>query len=306
MNRRTTRIGVLCAAIGLLLAGCAAAIPQEPVPAGWALDVHQPGEWWTKPLIPRSVVVQRCPPRPGWSSDPDLTKATALPPGIDVNYSNMVDDYHCLIGWSEAPSDVEFAPDEMTTEAGLRRICSSSGLPMDASWRFLGQRATEYVGALAGMDEPDVQAWEFVTAAFIDEHDTVVSCLANYQGEAGAGAWVELSVGADLAAPSGDAACPVLPRDMSRDNDDTVAEYRLRGAGAVRGNDGRALTKAKTLRIGLVGDSVTTSHPVVDGIAIVDAWVKPGAAIPLDWDNPPAVEGEILGPDGAVLATCRS
>jgi hypothetical protein len=292
--------------IGLLPVGCAAPIPQEPVPAGWVLDVHQPGEWWTKPLIPRSVVAQRCPPRPGWSSDPDLSTATALPPGIDVNYTNLVDDYHCLIGWSRAPSDVTFTPDELATEAGLRRICSSSGLPLDASWRFLGHRATGHVGDLAGMDEPDVQAWESVTAAFIDEYDTVVSCLANYQGGAGAGAWVELSVGADLASSAGVAACPVVPRDMSRDNDGTVDEYRFRGAGAVRGDDGRALTEAKTLQIGLVGDGVTTSHPVVDGIAIVDARVSPNAAIPLDWDNPPAVEGQVLGADGAVLAACRS
>jgi hypothetical protein len=305
VNRRTRRIGVCAAAIALLLTGCAS-IPQEPVPAGWTLDVHQPGEWWTTPLIPRSVVVQRCPPPPGWSSDPDLTTTTALPPGIDVNYSNMADDYHCLIGWAEAATDVVFTPDEMATEAGLRRICSSSGLPMDASWRFLGQRPTERVGDLAGMDEPDVRTWESVTAAFIDEHDTVVSCLADYQGEAGASASVELSVGADLAAPSAVATCPVEPRDMSRDNDGTVDEYRLRGAGAVRGEDGRVLAEATALRIGLAGDSVRTTHPVVDGVAVADAWVSPDAAIPLDWDNPPAVEGQILGTDGTVLATCRS
>jgi hypothetical protein len=102
------------------------------------------------------------------------------------------------------------------------------------------------------------------------------------------------------------ATCPVEPRDMSRDNDGTVDEYRLRGAGAVRGEDGRVLAEATALRIGLAGDSVRTTHPVVDGVAVADAWVSPDAAIPLDWDNPPAVEGQILGTDGTVLATCRS
>ena len=56
----------------------------------------------------------------------------------------------------------------------------------------------------------------------------------------------------------------------------------------------------------MAGDSVTTSHPVVNGIAIVDAWVKPKAAIRFDWDRPPSVEGQVFGPDGSLLASCRS
>ena len=298
--------GVLCVvALALFQPGCTA-IPRENVPVGWALDVHQPGEWWTQPLIPRAVVVQRCPPPLGWTSNPDLTKVTGLRPGIDVNYSSGVDDYHCLIGWSEPPSEVEFSADELTTEAGLRRVCSSSGLRVDATWRFVGQTTPERVGNLASALEVDVATWEVTTAAFIDEHDTVVGCLVTPMGEGGGGAFVELSVGADTAAGPGGASCPVVPRNMGREEDGTLLEYQLRGAGAVRDDAGRLLTEATTLRIGVAGDNVTTSHPVVDGIAIVDAWVAPKAAVHFDWDQPAPVEGRVYGPDGSLLATCRS
>lgn len=300
------RAGVLGALIAVVLAvsqsGCAAPIAREDVPTGWALDVHQPGAWWTQPLIPRSVVVQRCPPPAAWTSDPDLTTVTGLPPGSDVNYSFWGDDYHCRIGWSEPASEVSFTPEEMATEAGLRRICSSTGLPMDASWRFLGVKAAEEVGVLAGQDEAGLRA-EFATAAFIDDQGTVVACLAQHHGEAGAGALVELSVGT---ATSADAPCPVTARDLRRNEDGTLDEYQVRGAGAVRDAAGRVLTEAKTLTIGVTGDTVTTSHPVVDGIAIVDAWVDPKASIHFDWEQPPTVQGTVHGADGTVLATCRA
>ena len=92
---------------------------------------------------------------------------------------------------------------------------------------------------------------------------------------------------------------------MGRDTDGTLAEYQLRGAGAVRDDRGRVLTEATRLQIGVSGDSVVTSHPVVDGIAIVDAWVIPNATIPFNWDQPLPVEGEIYDADGDLLATCR-
>ncbi len=172
--------GVSCTvALAVVLSGCAAPIPREAVPQDWALDVHQSGEWWTQPLIPRSVVVERCPPPFGWASDPDLSSVTGLPPGSSVEYSFVFDDYHCSIGWSEPEGEVEFAAADMDTEAGLRRICSSSGLPIDRSWRFLGSQATERVGDLPGQEEDGLEL-EAVTAAFIDDFGTVVSCLVQH------------------------------------------------------------------------------------------------------------------------------
>lgn len=306
MDHKREFVGVLSTvALAMVLSGCSAPIPREAVPEGWALEVHQPGEWWTQPLIPRSVVVQRCPPPFGWASDPDLNSVTGLPPGGDVEYSSVFDDYHCSVGWSEPESEVEFSVAEMSTEAGLRRACSSSGLPMDTSWRFLDSQATERVGDLPGAGEDGLETWEVTTAAFIDDFDTVVSCLVEHWGEAGAGAFVELSEGADTAVALGGGACPVQPRNMSRDDDGTLMEYQLRGAGAVRDDRGKVLAEATTLEIGLAGGSVMTSHPVVDGIAIVDAWVVPNATIPFDWDQPPPVEGQIYDADGDLLATCR-
>lgn len=66
------------------------------------------------------------------------------------------------------------------------------------------------------------------------------------------------------------AACPVTGSEWVAD-EGTVGSYRLRGAGAVRGDDGKVLTDAATLELGLAGDGVTSSHPVVEGIAIVDS-----------------------------------
>ncbi len=297
MNQRLPQVvgGIVAAA--LLASGCAPAIPQEQVPAGWELNVHQAGEWWTQPLIPRAVVLQRCPQQPGWWSEPDLSRVTALPSGIDVNYSFWTDDYHCDIGWTHAPSQVRVAPAERRTEAGLRRICSASGLRLDDGWRYLGHNR---------MDQGEDRPGEVSTAAFVDQHGTVVGCLVGYDlVDHGIGADVELSVGVAAAPTTGSPACPVTARNLARAGDGTVATYELRGAGAVRGDDGRVLRQAATLRIGLAGDTVTTSHPVVDGIAIVHAAVEPKAAIALDWDRPPAVEGEILDGGGTVLASCR-
>jgi hypothetical protein len=306
VNHRSGRVLTLCSIlVALLLAGCSAPIPREDVPAGWALDVHQPGEWWTQPLIPRSVIVQRCPPRLGWASEPDLTRVTALPPGSDIEYSSLVDDYHCSIGWSEPMSTAEFHVDDMDSETGLRRICSGSGLPVDASWRYLGRNPAERAGDPPSVEDGATER-EAITAGFIDQYGTVVACLVESWGDAGVGAFVELSAGTDLADTTTTATCPVIPRNMAAAEGGTVSDYQLRGAGAVRDETGRVLTGAKTLRIGLVGDSVTSSHPVVDGIAIVDSWVTPETDIHVDWDKPPQVEGEVLGADGRVLSTCRA
>ena len=58
MNHRRARVLIGAVAALLCLPGCALPMPEEKVPEGWALNVHQPGEWWTQPLIPRAVVVQ--------------------------------------------------------------------------------------------------------------------------------------------------------------------------------------------------------------------------------------------------------
>lgn len=302
MNHRFERLAVVLGALAaLVLPGCAGAIPIEKVPEGWALDVHQPAEWWKQPLIPRSVVVQRCPPPAGWSSEPDLSRVTSLPPGIDVNYSFWTDDYHCDIGWSEAPSSVTVTAAERRTEAGLRRICSTSGLVMDAGWRFVGHNLSRPTGDLPGTP---------TTVAFIDEHRTVVSCSVRYSPEEedpdeDVAASVELSIGGPSAA--GIPACPIKPSGLMANDDGTVAEYELKGAGAVRNEAGSVLTQAATLQIGLAGDSVTSTHPVVDGVAIADARVTPQARVHFaDWNHPPVVEGKVLDADGKLLATCRS
>jgi len=304
VNHRCGRVLILCSVVlALFQTGCSGRIPRENVPAGWALNVHQPGEWWTQPLVPRSVIVQRCPPRRGWASEPDLTRVPALPPGSDVEYSFLVDDYHCSIGWSEPTTTIESSVDDTDSEEGLRRICSSSGLPMDTSWRYLGHNSTERVGDLASA--ADGWTEDEATAGFIDQYGTVVACLVSW-GDAGTGATVELSVGTDLAGTNATAACPVTPRNMTAADDASMSSYQLRGTGAVRDEHGHVVTRAKTLRIGLVADSVTSSHPVVDGIAIVDVSVTPKAAVRLDWNEPPKVQGEILDGDGRVLATCRA
>lgn len=285
--------------VALFLAGCSATIPREEVPPDWSLNVHQPGEWWTQPLIPRSVVVQRCPPPRFWSSDPDLTRVTAMVPGTDVNYSHWVDDYHCLIGWSEQQRTLETAldADELTTEAGLRKVCSTSGLPMDASWRYLGFQTHELLGDLSGYDDQGEP--QPTVAAFIDDHETVVACYARDDS-----AWVDLSAGADLSAAS-TPICPVTVQPIAA-AEDRIEEYDLTGAGAVRGSDGRVLAAAKTLRVGAVGDSVRVTAPVVDGVAIVNATVRPKVPLAGDWDTPPPVQGEVLDANGKVLATCRA
>lgn len=198
---------------------------------------------------------------------------------------------------------MDLAPGERATEPSLRRVCSTSGLEMDPGWRFLGHNKT---GA------PDATIDQVAVAAFTDAHDTVVACILGYNLEdpdiedRTINATVELSVGADAVASAG-GVCPVRPSNLAAGDKQTVGAYELKGAGVVRDRDGRILTGAASLRIGLAGDSVTTSHPVVGGVAIVGASVTPKAAIHFDdWKHPPAVQGQILDADGNLLATCHT
>lgn len=303
MSYRGRRVVASFAIVGALsLSGCSSQIPREDVPVGWTLDVHQPGEWWTEPLIPRSVVVERCSPPSGWGSEPDLSVATALPPGSDVEFSFLFDDYHCSSGWSEPASEgMEFTVADMATEEGLRRICSGSGLPMDDEWRFLGHKEAERAGYEASGRDADEETWDSVTAAFINEHDTVVGCVVDHSGDAGGYVRVALAARTDTDAAS--PACPVAASEFAAD-EGIVGSYRLRGAGAVRGDDGKVLTEAAALELGLAGDSVTSSHPIIKGVAVVDAWMVPQAGIPLDWDQLPPVAGQVYDADGNLLATC--
>lgn len=290
-------VGAIVAVLVLLTPGCAS-IPREPVPAGWALNVHQPGEWWLQPLIPRSVVVQRCPPQPGWSSTPNLIVTDAVPPGSDINYFLLTDDYHCDVGWAKPTSETQIAVAELNAKANLRRICSTSGLPMDAGWRYLGNNLT------GGFQ----QSGPVRTAAFIDEYATVVACHVVLQPEedSALAAFVQLSVGADVAGGASEPSCPVGLSGVARGDRDTVGQYDLRGAGVVRGSDGRVLTKAASVTLVLDGDTVTTTHPVVDGVAIAGVTVTPQAAVHFaDWDHLPAVRGEVRDAEGNLLATCR-
>jgi hypothetical protein len=306
MKTRSARVGVMVLAlIGLIaLIARPLVIPREPVPEGWALDVHQPGEWWNQPVIPRSVVVQRCPPPAFWSSDPDLSVLTGLKPGSSVEYSFFTDDYHCAIGWSQPEAPVTVSGADLATEAGLRRYCSASGLPVDDRWRYLGRRAQQAVGNTWSHDPMD-NATVVQTAGFVDAGGTVLSCLVNTSlDQPGAGV-IELALGGAgraTATPS----CPVSARELARSDAGTAEEYRLRGAGPVRGADGRVLTDAATLVIGLTGDTVTSTHPVIDGVAIVDAGAAPATPITFDWNRLPEVTGKVYAADGTLLATCRA
>lgn len=307
MNR-FRRIVVGVAAAALVLTGCSAAV--EPVPSDWRLNVHQPGKWWTQPLIPRSIVMQRCPPRDGYSSTPDLT-SRALPPGTVIEFSYWKSHDHCDIGWSNPVSEVSVTAREFATEQGLRRLCSSAGLPMDEGWHYLGSNTIE---RQVGYDDNRSTA-RFTAVAFTDEFQTVVGCAAAYYDNPEANdqedGWknfyrtVQLSVGADQPGPASAPACPVQPSDLTLSETGTLQAYDLRGAGAVRGTDGRVLTDATTVVVGLVGDTVTTTHPVVDGVAIVNASVEPKAQITPQEKRPLSVEGTVYAADGRVRATCR-
>ena len=141
----------LAACAALALASCNG-IPRETPPAGWTLDVHQPGAWWEKPLIPRALIVERCEIKPTWGTDPDLSKLDALPPGSDVNLLYFMDDHHCDVGWQNAVSREPIPWADPQNEAWYRRACSMSGLDLsDRGWRFLSRYDTQ-VGGVHGND----------------------------------------------------------------------------------------------------------------------------------------------------------
>ncbi|MEZ5127237.1 MAG: hypothetical protein R2703_01805 [Micropruina glycogenica] len=50
--------------------------------------------------------------------------------------------------------------------------------------------------------------------------------------------------------------------------------------------------------IGLTGDTVTSTHPVIDGVAIVDADAAPATPITFDWNRLPEVTGKVYAADG--------
>ena len=160
----------LAACAALALAGCNG-IPRETPPPGWTLDVHQPGAWWEKPLIPRAIIVERCTIKPTWGTVPDLSKLDALPPGSDVNLTYFMDDHHCNVGWQNAVSHEQIEWRDPQDEAWYRRACSLSGLDLsDRGWRFLSRYDTQ-VGEYAAMTD-----FRFTNAAFVDEFDAVVTC----------------------------------------------------------------------------------------------------------------------------------
>jgi hypothetical protein len=192
---------------------------------------------------------------------------------------------------------------ELTTEDGLRRFCGASGLPIDSGWRYLGLAEQQVIGDSRG-PASDWPAGTVLTAAFIDRNQTVAACLVDHleDSDGDAGRIEPILAGP---APAGVQQCPVKPRDLAQSATETVDEYQLRGAGSVRDEQGRVLTDAATVQFALVGDSVTTTHPVRAGIVVVDVAVTPAAAVHFGWDALPQIEGRVYGADGALLATCH-
>ena len=129
----------LAACAALALAGCNG-IPRETPPPGWTLDVHQPGAWWEKPLIPRALIVERCEIKPTWGTDPDLSKLDALPPGSDLNLRTSWTTTTATWAGRSAVSREPIAWSGPQNETWYRRVCSLSGLDLsDRGWRFLSR-----------------------------------------------------------------------------------------------------------------------------------------------------------------------
>ena len=140
VQRRLVSATIAACAV-LTLAGCNG-IPRETPPSGWTLDVHQPGAWCEKPLIPRAIIVERCEIKPTWDTHPDLSKLDGLSPGSDLNLLYFMDEHHCDVGWQNAVSGpIPWADPQ--DEAWYRRVCSMSGLDLsDRGWRFLSRYDT--------------------------------------------------------------------------------------------------------------------------------------------------------------------
>jgi hypothetical protein len=295
-------VTTLAACLALALAGCNG-IPREAPPPGWTLDVHQPGAWWEKPLIPRALIVERCEIKPTWGTDPDLSKLVALPPGSDVNLLYFMDDHHCDVGWQNAAGGEPFPWADPRDEAWYRRVCSLSGLDLsDREWGFLSRYDTQ-VGEFTGMTD-----FRFTNAAFVDEFDAVVTC--GIWGDPGpdggmlAAGSVELHSAAPDAQPTG--VCPVHaePWTFTNGPGSSARSVRVRGAGAVRDKAGAKMGDPEALRLHLPGDSVTVTVPVVEGIALADADFTPTHPTPVDPAGKIALAGEVLDASGRTVATC--
>jgi hypothetical protein len=293
---------ILAACAALALVSCNG-IPRETVPPGWTLDVHQPGAWWEKPLIPRALIVERCEIKPTWGTVPDLSKVDALPPGSDVNLTYFMDDHHCDVGWQNAVSREPIHWADPQDEAWYRRVCSMSGLDLsDRGWRFLSRYDTQ-VGEHA--EDPD---FRYTNAAFVDEFEAVVTCgIIGEPGPDGgmmAVAAIKLQSAAPDAQPTG--ACPVRgdPWTFTNGAGSSARSVRVNGAGAVRDKAGAKITDAAELRLHVHGDSVTVTVPVVEGIALADDDFKPTRPVLTDAAGKIALAGEVLDASGRTVATC--
>jgi hypothetical protein len=300
LRRLVSAILVACAAIAL--ASCNG-IPRETVPPGWTLDVHQPGAWWEKPLIPRALIVERCEIKPTWGTVPDLSKVDALPPGSDVNLTYFMDDHHCDVGWQNAVSRELIPWADPQDEAWYRRVCSMSGLDLsDRGWRFLSRYDTQ-VGEHAA--DPN---FRYTNAAFVDEFEAVVTC--GIIGEPGldagmmAGAAIKLQSAAPDAQPTG--ACPVRaePWTFTNGQGSSARSVWVNGAGAVRDKGGARISDAAELRLHVPGDSVTVTVPVVEGIALAVVDFTPTHPVPTDAAGKIALAGEVMDASGRTVATC--
>jgi hypothetical protein len=292
----------LAACAALALAGCNG-IPRETPPPGWTLDVHQPGAWWEKPLIPRALIVERCAIKPTWGTNPDLSKLDALPPGSDVNLTYFMDEHHCDVGWQNAVSREPIPWADPQDEAWHRRLCSMSGLDLsDRGWRFLS-RYDPQVSEHAEMPE-----FRYTNAAFVDEFDAVVTCgIIGEPGPDGgmmAGAAVKLQSAAQDAQPA--RVCPVHaePWLFTNGPGSSARSVRVNGAGAVRDKAGAKMGDAEALRLHLPGDSVTVTIPVIEGIALADVDLTPTHPTPTDPAGQIALAGEVLDASGRTVATC--
>ena len=293
----------LAACAALALTGCNG-IPRETPPAGWTLDVHQPGAWWEKPLIPRALIVERCAIKPTWGTVPDLSRLDALPPGSDVNLTYFMDDHHCDVGWQNAVSREPIPWADPQDEAWYRRVCSLSGLDLsDRGWRFLSRYDTQVGEQVAEMPE-----FRYTNAAFVDEFDAVVTCgIIGEPGPDGgmmAGAAVKLQSAAPDAQPAG--VCPVHaePWLFTNGPGSSARSVRVNGAGAVRDKAGAKMGDAEALRLHLPGDSVTVTIPVIEGIALADVDLTPTHPTPTDSAGQIALAGEVLDASGRTVATC--
>jgi hypothetical protein len=292
----------LAACAALALAGCNG-IPRETPPVGWTLDVHQPGAWWEKPLIPRALIVERCEIKPTWGTDPDLSRLDALPPGSDLNLLYFMDDHHCNVGWQKPVSREHIAWSGPQNETWYRRVCWLSGLDLsDRGWRFLSRYDSRVGGNM------EMTNYSLANAAFVDEFDAVVTCeIGGDRGpndEWGSRGGVQLQSAAPGAQPAG--VCPVHAEPLLFTNGpgSSARKVTVNGAGAVRDKAGAKMGDAEALRLHVPGDSVTVTVPVVEGIALADFEITPTHVVPIDPAGEIALAGEVLDASGRTVATC--